>query len=174
MPPKLRSHGSCWALTHLLTGGVRLTSIIAATRINRMAATATFNQDMPLKIMLVPHHEAREHRITHLECIFAREALVTVIAREGLDGQMNPLVALQIMVAIEALRTLITLEWSIVSWGLLRCVGPRLAIHWWICLITAVVCHRKHCIVHVSHHRHLCTGTVDVRHDWSRHSGQGI
>jgi hypothetical protein len=35
-------------------------------------------------------------------------------AREWLHGQVYPLVSLQIMISIEGLRTLITLEWPII------------------------------------------------------------
>lgn len=54
-----------------------------------------------------------------LERIFPGETLITVVTREGLDGEMDPLVTLQIMVPVEALWALITLEWTIVgSWWL--------------------------------------------------------
>lgn len=49
-------------------------------------------------------------RGTNLQCIFPAEALVAVVAREGLDRQMDPLVALQVVVAIERLRALVALE----------------------------------------------------------------
>jgi hypothetical protein len=55
----------------------------------------------------------------YLESVLPRKALVTVVAREGLDSQMNSLVSLQVMIAIEALWTLITLEWPVVRSRLL-------------------------------------------------------
>lgn len=95
-----------------------------------------------------------------------------MIAREGLHGQMNPLMALQIMIAIEALGALVTLEWSIMGWWLLRCVCPWLTVHrLWIGRKTTVECHGKHAMIHVSHHCHLCTWTVDIGHDRPGHSG---
>jgi len=48
----------------------------------------------------------------YLQGILSRETLVTTGTRERLHSQMNPLVTLQIVVPIETLRTLITLEWS--------------------------------------------------------------
>ena len=52
---------------------------------------------------------------THLQGILARKALVTMGARKRLDGQMDALVPLEIMVPIETLRTLITPKRSILS-----------------------------------------------------------
>jgi hypothetical protein len=44
-----------------------------------------------------------------------------VVAREGLDSQMYPLVSLQVVVPIEALGTLVALEWSVIGgWLLVR------------------------------------------------------
>jgi len=45
-----------------------------------------------------------------LERILSREALVAMPAREWLHGQVYPLVPLQVMIAIEALRALIASE----------------------------------------------------------------
>jgi hypothetical protein len=42
-----------------------------------------------------------------------------VVAREGLDSQMYPLVSLQVVISVEALWTLVTLEWTIVGRRLL-------------------------------------------------------
>jgi hypothetical protein len=42
-----------------------------------------------------------------------------VVAGERLDSQMYPLVSLQVVVSVEALRTLVTFKWSIVCRGLL-------------------------------------------------------
>lgn len=37
----------------------------------------------------------------YLESIFSGEALIAVVAREWLDSQVDPLVSLQIMIAVE-------------------------------------------------------------------------
>jgi hypothetical protein len=54
-----------------------------------------------------------------LEGIFAREALVAVVARKGLDCKMNSLVSLQIMVPVETLWALVALKRSVVRGWLL-------------------------------------------------------
>jgi hypothetical protein len=48
-----------------------------------------------------------------LQGVLSGEALVAVGAWKRLDCQMNPLVSLQVVVAVEALRALIALEWSV-------------------------------------------------------------
>lgn len=48
-----------------------------------------------------------------LESILAREAFIAVTARERLDSQVDTLVALQIVISIEALWALIALERAI-------------------------------------------------------------
>ena len=57
--------------------------------------------------------------LAYLESILSREALVAVVAGERLDSKMNPLVALQIVVAVEALRALIAFERPIIRARLL-------------------------------------------------------
>jgi len=46
----------------------------------------------------------------HLQSVLPAEALVTVSAGEGLDSQVDPLVPLEVVVPVEALRALVTLE----------------------------------------------------------------
>jgi hypothetical protein len=58
-----------------------------------------------------------------LQCVFAREALVAVSTRKGLHSQMDSLMSLKVMVAVEALRALVAFEWTI--WG-----GRRHAMRW--------------------------------------------
>lgn len=64
-----------------------------------------------------------------LECVFTREALVAVVAGERFHRKVDPLVSLQVMVTIEALRALITFEWSIMRRRLLWRVRPWVAVH---------------------------------------------
>lgn len=52
---------------------------------------------------------------THLQCVFTAEAFVAVVARERLDRQMDPLVALQIVIAVERLGALVALEGSLMD-----------------------------------------------------------
>jgi hypothetical protein len=63
-----------------------------------------------------------------LQGVLAREALVAMTTREWFDCQMYPLMSLEVMVTIEALRTLITLEWSIIV-GRLRGRMWRAVVH---------------------------------------------
>jgi len=45
-----------------------------------------------------------------LQCVLAGETFVTVFARKRFNGQMDPLMSLEVVIAIETLRALITLE----------------------------------------------------------------
>lgn len=49
-----------------------------------------------------------------LQRILPRKALITVAAGEWLHRQMNPLMSLQVMIAVEALGALIAFEWTII------------------------------------------------------------
>lgn len=67
------------------------------------------------------------HKITdtYLKSILAREALVTVRAGERLHGQMNALVAFEVVIAVETLGTLVTFERSVRR-------GGGHAVRWWM------------------------------------------
>ena len=52
--------------------------------------------------------------LSYLQGVFSREALVTVGAWKRLDCQVDPLVSFQVVVPIEALGTLVALEWPVV------------------------------------------------------------
>ncbi len=72
--------------------------------------------------------------MSYLERILPREALVAVPTRERLDRKVYPLMPLEIVVAVEALRALIALERSIVWWCLvlrrmMRMLLRRVVIH---------------------------------------------
>jgi hypothetical protein len=54
---------------------------------------------------------------THLQGILAREALLAVAAGKRLHGQMDPFVAFEVVVPVEALRTLVALEGTLLSGG---------------------------------------------------------
>jgi hypothetical protein len=56
---------------------------------------------------------------TYLQGILPREALIAVVAGKRLDGEMDPLMPLQVMVAVEALWALIAFERPVVGSGLL-------------------------------------------------------
>jgi len=48
-----------------------------------------------------------------LEGVLAREALIAVVAREGFDSEMDPLMPLEVVVARERLGALIALKRAI-------------------------------------------------------------
>jgi hypothetical protein len=54
-----------------------------------------------------------------LQGVLARETLVAVVTRERLNSKMYPLMPLQIVVPVEALRTLVALERAVVGSRLL-------------------------------------------------------
>lgn len=87
---------------------------------------------------------------------------------------MDSLVTLEIVIAIEALGTLIALEWPVGGRG-------RHAMVWWVSAIkvlctghvTAVEPRQKPWL-HATHHRHRVIGAVNVRHDGTIHRRQGV
>jgi hypothetical protein len=87
-----------------------------------------------------------------LKCIFAREALLAVLAREGLDGKMDSLVALQVVISVEGLGTLITFKGTVVLLLMLRV----LTVHWCAHLM-ALIWH-----VHAVNKSHLSSWAVDI------------
>lgn len=111
---------------------------------------------------------------TYLQRVLAREALIAVRAGERFHGQMNPLMTLEIVVAVEALRTLVAFEWP---------VGSRhwYTMVWWVGPIemlctshmTAVEPRQKPCL-YATHHRHRAIGAVHVRHNRSVHRWQRV
>ena len=81
----------------------------------------TFDKNVPLLLRLARLCDAC-HQRAHLECIFPREALVAVAARKGFHRKMYPFVPFEVMVSVETLGALITLERAFVE----RCL--RLAV----------------------------------------------
>lgn len=53
------------------------------------------------------------HKNVTLQRIFPAKAFVAIGARERLDSKVDPLVSLQIMIAVKTLRALITPEWPL-------------------------------------------------------------
>lgn len=99
--------------------------------------------------------------LAYLERIFAGEALVAMAAREWLDGQVNSLVTLQIVIPVEALWALIATERSVVWWvGLLRMMSVHLRV------LRSAVEVGHHAVLHaVSNERHLSARVVHIRED---------
>ena len=94
--------------------------------------------------------------------------------REGLHSQMNPLMTLEVMVAIEALGALITFEWSIGGWTgkMVRC-GVR-AVEMLGVGDMSTIETRQDPRLHSSHHRHGTVRAVYVGHDRTGHGGERI
>lgn len=152
----------------------RLGCFVLGHTFSQRASPAPLDKNMSLESHIsITTHKWRAD--THLERVFPRKALVAVIARERFDGKMDPLVSLQIMISIEALRTLITFERPIMRWCLLRRIRPLLAVHTLrIGGVATVEPHGQHTSLHVAHHGHLCPRTVNVGHDRTRHGWQRI
>ena len=70
----------------------------------------TFDENVPLPKELEIDRPEISIADAYLERIFPAEALVAVATRERLDRQVDPLVPLQIVVSVEALRALIAFE----------------------------------------------------------------
>lgn len=107
-------------------------------------------------------------RKSYLQCILAGEALVTVTTGEWLDRQMNALVPLEIVVAVEALRALIAFERSVVLrvWLSLGMVSIHM-LH--MRCVATVVC-RHHRRRHATNQSKLAVRVADVGQDrsWQR------
>jgi len=97
-----------------------------------------------------------------LERILSRETLVAVIARERLDCQMDPLMTLQVVIPIEALWALITLERSIVRSGLLMLRVPHEMRHGRTMSTVKAGHHR----MMDSNKRKLAIRVLDIRVNW--------
>jgi hypothetical protein len=81
-------------------------------------ATA-FDQDMPLWGNVRAHIMNKGMVRSYLQSILAGETLVTMTARERLNRQMDALMALQVVIAVEALWALIALEGTVIMRRLL-------------------------------------------------------
>lgn len=95
-------------------------------------------------------------------------------AGEGLHSQMDPLVALQIMIPVEALRALVTFEWSIGR-------GGSQAMRWWVRSIhvlrvgdVSTVEPGQESRRHAAHDRHGTIGVMYIGHDRPVHRRQRI
>jgi len=80
---------------------------------------AAFDKNVALDSILVRHSIDAGDTWTYLERVFARETLVAMIAGKGLDSQVDSLVPLEIVVAVETLWALVAFEGSVVGGWLL-------------------------------------------------------
>lgn len=110
----------------------------------------------------------------YLQSIFPRKALVAVGTRERLYSQMNSFVALEIVIPVETLRALVACEGSVRGWG-----GDTMRR--WMPAVQVLragdlpaVKPRQQARLHPTHHGHRSSRTVDIAHDGTIHSGEGI
>ena len=96
----------------------------------------------------------------YLERVLSGKTLIAVSARERLDCKVYPFMSLQVVIAIEALRTLIAPERAVVLWARLLVV---VSIHLLHVRRVAAVEAGAHAMVHAAHHLHVAVGVVDVR-----------
>jgi len=78
-------------------------------------------------VLAAPFDEAMS-----LQSVLSAEALLAIAAWERLDGKVDPLVSLQIVVSVETLGTLVALEGSVWLMGLVMCAQmghhPRMPV----------------------------------------------
>jgi hypothetical protein len=75
---------------------------------------AALDQDVPLVIVSTSGSTNAAWQTTYLECILSRETFIAMCTRERFYRKMYSLVTLKIMVTIEALWALVTLERPVV------------------------------------------------------------
>jgi hypothetical protein len=167
-----------WAVICVIAPRLRLDiglAVVLPCGLDVATFSTPFNKDMSLQHILA--WCASEESLlasAHLQCVFPREALVTMVAWERLHGEMDPLMPLQVVVPIEALRTLVAFKRSF-DVGRLWCL-------WWLTAIQAlwvrgkatVVARRYHALLHATYHGHLPIWTVDIRHHRARHGREGV
>lgn len=105
----------CWrgrgTTVDAVTSRFGLYSVLSVRRVGGIASTASLHKNVPL------------------ERVLARKTFITVVAGERLHRKMNPFMPLQVMIAIEALRTLVTFEGPVICGLLLRGICSLLAVH---------------------------------------------
>lgn len=114
-----------------------------------------------MKLVSYRHHCPCEVSGTYLQRVFSGETLVAVATRERLDGKMDPLMPLQVVVSIEALWALVAAEWPIILLDL----GLRVTVHLLLHLcrrVTAVKAAGDHAVRHAANHLQLAARVVDV------------
>ena len=80
-----------------------------------MRFTAAFDQNVPLSnVSVAGRRNRKDDGSTNLERVLTGEALVAVATWERLDGEMNALMPLQVVISVETLRALIASEGSVV------------------------------------------------------------
>jgi hypothetical protein len=101
---------------------------------------------------------------SYLECVFAGETLVAVAAGEWFHCQVNALVSLQVVIAVETLRALIALEGPVIyRLGLLGVCAVNVLHVGRVATVEATEA------VHAVDERQAVARVADVREHGSRH-----
>ena len=97
-------------------------------------------------------------------------------AWEWLHSKVNPLVSLQIVISVKALRALIAFERSIIRYRLMMLLLLLLIVVVQVLGIRSVPTVElwHHSLLHVADHRHLVARTMDIRHNGTLHSRKGV
>ena len=105
---------------------------------------------------------------TYLQRILPAEAFVAMKTGERLNSQMNPLMPLEIVVPVEALRTYVALKGSVVRlrWGMAHEVWHAALMRGVRCVSTVEPCH--HACVDSANQSQLSVRVVDVGEDGCR------
>jgi hypothetical protein len=111
------------------------------------------------------HPWVRIGQRTNLQCIFPRKALLAMAARERLHCQMDPLMSLQIVVAVEGLWALITLEGSII---LLLLLTWMMRVHRGSHLMRWIL------HIHATNKCHLVSRAMYIGHNRTGHCGEVV
>jgi len=123
--------------------------------------TAAFDEYVPLRYLLATFSKQVGQIICqseeYLQSILSRKALLAVPAWEWLDSKVYPLMALEIMIPVETLRTLIAFERTIVRYGLLL-----IAVHLQMSSVAAV--EGRHHASHAVNELHVAAWAVEIRH----------
>ena len=91
-------------------------------------------------------------------------------AGKRLHSKVNSLVPLQIVIPVEALRTLIAFEGPVIRYRLMMLLLWVAVVHVLsICSVPTVELWH-HPLLHVADHRHLVARTMYIRHDSTLHS----
>lgn len=141
-----------FALVLLVWGAAFAFCVVAVCVCNFAAA---FDEDVSLwKVSEMFYNSISVYRrkkgLTYLQRIFPTEALIAVQTRERLHSQMDPLMPLEIVIPVEALRALIAFEGAVVClWGRMsEEMGHASLMRGVCCVSTVETCH--HAWVHAA------------------------
>jgi hypothetical protein len=156
--------GPCLFLLHhgaVLVGAIPIWATVVAVDTIRGFVLAAFDEAVALRKKLAQDMGHGSSFLSNLQSVLSRKALATKVAGERLDGQVDPLVSLEVVVPAERLNALVTLE--------------RAFVLWWTLLVAVHDLMRRSVTLgnaHVGEHRHLRTRLMDVCHNGTSHVGE--